>query len=169
MQNSDWIALASAVVAACALTVTVWQLLVQRRHNLLSVRPHLELVTDGTEKSHLRVWIKNSGLGPALLDKIAFRAPGGWHCIRTRDDALHFIALIGGPNVKKVPRYYIPDRYSAINPGGAIDLCHLELEDKVNESTASQVERLLSLEYRIEYRCMYGEKYLTHHTATNAA
>jgi hypothetical protein len=55
---------ASLVVAVCALVVTVWQGVVTRRHNRLSVTPVLTLYRreiDGI------ISVKNSGIGPALI------------------------------------------------------------------------------------------------------
>jgi hypothetical protein len=48
LSSSDVIATASAVIASCALVATTWQVATTRKHNRLSVRPHLDCSTDRT-------------------------------------------------------------------------------------------------------------------------
>ena len=60
----DPIQFAALVVAVCALVVTVWQGVVTRKHNRLSVAPVLTLYRreiDGI------ITVKNNGIGPALI------------------------------------------------------------------------------------------------------
>ena len=65
-----WIAVASAVVAICALAVTIWQGRQNYKHNKISVRPKLmvkrKFEHTETEKT---VWFEliNSGVGPAII------------------------------------------------------------------------------------------------------
>ena len=58
------------IIAACALSLTIWQAIVQRKHNRISVRPHLTRATDTSWNNGdacLKVSIKNNGLGPAII------------------------------------------------------------------------------------------------------
>ena len=60
----DPVQFAALVVAVCALAVTVWQGVVTRKHNRLSVTPVLTLYRreiDGI------ITVKNNGIGPALI------------------------------------------------------------------------------------------------------
>ena len=60
----DPIQFAALVVAVCALVVTVWQGVVTRKHNRLSVTPVLTLYRreiDGV------ITVENNGIGPALI------------------------------------------------------------------------------------------------------
>ena len=59
------IAASSVIIALAALGITCWQASLTRKHNRLSVRPHLaiQVVKDG---SVLKVFSKNGGAGPAL-------------------------------------------------------------------------------------------------------
>jgi hypothetical protein len=59
-------AVASALTALIALFVSLWALHVQRRHNVLSIRPIPEITVADYEDS-LRVKIRNNGSGPMLV------------------------------------------------------------------------------------------------------
>ncbi len=59
-------AIASAFTALTALTVSVWALCIQRRHNVLSIRPIPEVTVADYEDS-LRVKLRNNGSGSMLV------------------------------------------------------------------------------------------------------
>lgn len=64
------ISLASAVVAACALGVTIWQGRQNDRHNRMSVRPKLtasENYQDDDNGRTVTFELINSGFGPAII------------------------------------------------------------------------------------------------------
>lgn len=69
----DWetyISIASAVVALCALGVTVWQGRQNDRHNKMSVRPKLTASEDYHDDDYGRIVsfeLINAGFGPAII------------------------------------------------------------------------------------------------------
>lgn len=71
----DWgnsISLASAVVAVCALGITVWQACLTRKHNKLSVRPMIGTMEYQDVKDNIGAIgfnLENSGVGPAIIRK----------------------------------------------------------------------------------------------------
>lgn len=68
---------AEQLVALVALVVAVGSFWVQRKHNRLSVKPHLITFTEIVEaKKHVLVRLKNNGLGPALIKSFEFRFDG---------------------------------------------------------------------------------------------
>jgi hypothetical protein len=61
---------AAIIVALCAFGVAVYQAYATRRHNRLSVRPHLVVFTErhnDNGKGKFAVTLRNSGLGPAII------------------------------------------------------------------------------------------------------
>ena len=59
---------AGEVIALSALGFAIWQGYIARRHNKLSVRPHLTFTSMLLDKEpHLTVNIKNNGLGTAII------------------------------------------------------------------------------------------------------
>ena len=65
-----WVALASAVVAICALFVTVYEVRQIRKHNRLSVRPLLTTMQNYDVKGKRQTFsfeLINAGFGPAII------------------------------------------------------------------------------------------------------
>ena len=61
-----WIALSAIVVAACSLALSIWQGILARQHNRLSVRPIV--IVSGMHNEKGSGWVLgNAGLGPALV------------------------------------------------------------------------------------------------------
>ena len=59
---------ASELIAIAALTLAIWQGYIARRHNKLSVRPHLSFVSTFSHKApHILVDLKNNGIGTAII------------------------------------------------------------------------------------------------------
>lgn len=67
----SWEAIAgfsSAIIALCALGLTVWQACITRSHNRLSVRPHLTTWRHLDHTNHCySVDLINNGIGPAFV------------------------------------------------------------------------------------------------------
>jgi hypothetical protein len=76
----SWEAIAgfsSVVVAVCALGLTVWQAAISRRHNRLSVTPHLTTWTQSEEATGTYSFeILNNGIGPALIQNFSLQVDG---------------------------------------------------------------------------------------------
>jgi len=70
--------ISSIFIAVCALFISVWHGIVARKHNRLSVRPHLTSWTDDhlNTKGLFRYRVMNNGLGPALIEKIVLKVDG---------------------------------------------------------------------------------------------
>ena len=69
----NWLPFFAVAIAALALTASVWQGYLFRKHNQLSVRPLLAIETE-TKKTVvfgtlLMIKLKNGGLGPAIINK----------------------------------------------------------------------------------------------------
>ena len=74
-------------LALVALAVAIWQGVEQRRHNRLTVRPHLNFYMDFSSSSETwGITVSNNGGGPAFIDEFAILAhnrkilesDGGW-------------------------------------------------------------------------------------------
>jgi hypothetical protein len=66
--NWDVGQVSTGIIALCALGLTIWQAMLTRRHNRLSVKPYLTIWNDLDQEKH-RYWIQllNNGTGPALI------------------------------------------------------------------------------------------------------
>jgi hypothetical protein len=84
MDKSDVLSL---LVAICALVLTLYQIHATRRHNRLSVRPHIRFGwTAGSSGDG--IWIKNDGLGPALIEEFELRIKGNVVTLKSVQDRL---------------------------------------------------------------------------------
>ncbi len=76
----SWEALAgfsSAVIALCALFLTVWQTHTTQKHNMLSVTPHLTTWTNmDLAKNTYAIELLNNGIGPALIKSFTIEVDG---------------------------------------------------------------------------------------------
>jgi len=70
-------AIASAVIALSALGLTVWQAVTARRHNRLSVTPHLTTWSHLDRGNNLyQIDLLNNGIGPALIKHFLIQVDG---------------------------------------------------------------------------------------------
>lgn len=68
---------APIIIAGCALVFTGWQVMIQRKHNRLSVKPYLfgfDEWSDGRDinEVRLKMGVTNYGLGTAFITKFQF-------------------------------------------------------------------------------------------------
>ncbi|MCE5319170.1 MAG: hypothetical protein LLG04_17635 [Parachlamydia sp.] len=69
--------IATVIIAITALGVSIWQGIETRKHNRLSVRPHLVFLTDfSPQDSELGIYIKNNGVGPAYIKDVEISVNG---------------------------------------------------------------------------------------------
>lgn len=69
--------LSSAVIALCALGLTVWQAKITRHHNRLSVTPHLTTWSQrDVGNNRYSVELLNNGIGPALIESFYIHVDG---------------------------------------------------------------------------------------------
>ncbi|MEJ1378156.1 MAG: hypothetical protein RPU32_09335 [Candidatus Sedimenticola sp. (ex Thyasira tokunagai)] len=66
---------ASPIIALCALGFTAYQVSLSRRHNVISVIPHLamnQFTKRSNDRIDLSVHLLNNGLGPAKIKKLTY-------------------------------------------------------------------------------------------------
>lgn len=69
--------LSSAVIALCALVLTVWQAKITRLHNRLSVTPHLTTWSQrDVANNRYSTELLNNGIGPALIENFCIHVDG---------------------------------------------------------------------------------------------
>ncbi|GGQ13875.1 hypothetical protein [Shewanella litoralis] len=70
------IAISSILIALCALVTTIWQGMITRKHNKLSVRPIISVYVIVSGDNTLGLKIVNQGLGPAIITSAFIKKNG---------------------------------------------------------------------------------------------
>ena len=151
------IALASAAVAGAALLVAVWEGVANRQHNRLSVRPLLR--TDWhSEPGSLRVVVRNTGYGPAIIRDIRV-------FVESRAIAASFPesleVVIPQLNIETLPHGYAPMPGTPVAPGEEFVLIEFPQTDGRPELTRELVHALRPLTIVIHYTSLYNEVFST--------
>ena len=68
--DSEIMAICAVIIALSALFVAVLQGYLARKHNRLSVKPHLEVIRNSFPSEPVSIVLKNHGTGPAIIKKI---------------------------------------------------------------------------------------------------
>ncbi|WP_324779579.1 hypothetical protein [Thiobacillus sedimenti] len=79
-RNMEWqtiTGISSVVIALCALVFSFWQGAQTKKHNRLSVRPHLTTWThSNSDKGFYAVELVNNGIGPAIIEDFVLKIDG---------------------------------------------------------------------------------------------
>ncbi len=148
MTEDSYIGLAAIFVAFCALALAVYEGRANRKHNKLSVKPHLTLVWSNIEDKVLDVHVINSGSGPAIIEafEVSFNKKASTHnswkdAFLNHDanfnDAVHYELYAG----------------EAIGQGEKVRLLKMKFEDKNHKDSANIFSKLY---LNIKYSCLYG-------------
>ncbi|OUR82696.1 hypothetical protein A9Q75_05245 [Colwellia psychrerythraea] len=153
MDASDYIALASMLVAIVALVATLYQSHLSKEHNKLSVVPHL-IVHRYTVDESCKFTLENNGLGPAIIKEFKLVASGkeiSGFIETAYDEALNTLGL----NVAH--SFYHPSKLEHISPAKKVDLYELLNENK--EDLATEVAVISeNLKFKIVYTSIYRDK-----------
>lgn len=161
---SDW---AAVLIASLAFAATIWQGIIARKHNRISVTPMLVKHVDrviNNEGIKVSLVIKNVGPGTALVidryfllrkEKFSPRNPN------------HLIKEICEATIGQVLNYQIVTAgmfgpSAKIPPGAEITLATLffpGLRPEAQEAIDALTDKA---DFVIEYKCLYGEKYSLH-------
>jgi len=157
LDTSDVIALLAAFVGALALLLTLWQGRLTRRHNRLSVRPHMDWFRERTPGRNPNIRVMNYGLGPAIIDSVTITFKDKSFVVSNHQLSPELQAAIqAGPFFTEWD-IFTPD--TPIKAGHELNLFECALE-KGHEAAdhAGALQLLDQIGVTIEYRSMYKER-----------
>lgn len=152
--------LSSAVIALCALGLTIWQAHIARRHNMLSVAPHLTAWRHSDKTNNLfSVELLNNGIGPALIRSFQVQVDG------------HVIAGEGYEPIEKALKVIFSQyQYSsyqsfvsngyAMSPNEARPLVTVQFSGERLPQPEEIEHATKRIRILIEYSSMYGEPFV---------
>ncbi len=161
----EWVVpVSSAVIAIAALFVAVRQGVVTRRHNRISVTPHLVIIQKVTPQSpQVDTRLKNYGVGPAVISEVTVLVDGEkldnieeaeWPKILSRVGLKYRYAEVSLPNLTVG---------SFVPIGHDESLLMIDLGDEEQE-TFDLINHLKRIDIRIRYKSVYGDPYEAHIT-----
>lgn len=165
MINSNIIAWASVIIAACALIATFWQARLAHQHNRLSVRPLLVwhiARRNGSFGSGVCFSVKNLGLGPAIIreryftkDKVLFTQPE----IKI-DEVQTFVEHIFGRKINyQLKAFGLPGKDAAIASQDEVVIADIEFPGMPPDQLRTAMELAKGAEFHIKYESIYKEKF----------
>ncbi|ELE5026058.1 hypothetical protein RDG65_001326 [Vibrio fluvialis] len=153
--------IASSIIALCALIFAIWQGLKQRKHDRLSVKPHIDIFE---ERNHLdenvsfALELQNNGLGPAIIKS---------HKVYKREDEDdEYVEVEDFENdlkkVFEIENIDTTEWHKDVGLSANTKHKYLAFNIKSNDAEArEQVRTAMYLRYKIEieYESMYGESF----------
>ena len=169
MNNSDYIAIGSAIVSICALAATAWQGWLAYQHNRLSTKPHLvwhiSRSSVGQTGSSITLSIKNLGLGPAIVtDRYLSRngvkyKPQGLATDEVRD----FIKEVFAHKILYVLRQFgLPGVDSAIASGQEFIIANIEFPELSFDHLQNAIEVAGDVGFHMHYESIYKQRFELH-------
>jgi hypothetical protein len=169
MNNSDYIALGSAVVSLCALFATAWQGWLAFQHNRLSTKPHIvwhvSRSSVGQSGSSISFSLKNLGLGPAFvkdrylsLDGKRFMPQG-----LATDEVRDLIKEAFGSKISYVLRQFgLPGVDAAIASGQEIIVATIEFPTIAFDNLHTAVDLAGDVGFHLIYESLYEQQFELH-------
>lgn len=143
---------AGEVIAACALGLTIYHAMIARRHNILSVRPHLTQFTHREKRPGrgvLAFRLMNNGVGPAFIKSFQLLLDG--KPVSDVDQAL--VTVLPGRQYSHTVTMLGNDY--AMPAGEVCDLLVLVLPLASGETLEPIEEQLNRFDLVVEYVCAY--------------
>ena len=157
MDTSDFIALASTVVALSALGVSIWQGYVMREHNKLSVMPLLYVDKDTREGSDIELTVLNQGVGPAIITSFALYCDENQYLFPTTKQYAEILVSLGLDPKQQVFTADIPIEGNVIKDGSSFSVIKF-IGSGQNAELHKQITSVLPrLSLEIVYQSVYQE------------
>lgn len=165
MREIDWqivVGIASTMIALCALIFTIWQGFLARKHNRLSVKPHLTPCTDDhiETKGLFRYRVMNNGLGPALIERVVLKVDGNEMIGEGAELIKNALERLLPESIYKYGAFYaFFTKGFPMLPKEDMVVAEVQFDplSKKPKNFGKDLEKRAKLE--IEYKSFYGEKF----------
>ena len=158
--------IATIFIAVLALFISVWSTYETRKHNRLSLKPHLSITSEFTSReSQNGVYLYNNGHGPALIK--TFSVYIGENELNTSSPASFYNAIRKQLNFQKLAiSVAVPKNGDVLKAGESHKILGpVELSSNLPEEQLLQLkEGLPRLRFVIKYESFYEEKFVIERT-----
>lgn len=155
MSPESIIAVSSIVIALAALGATIWQGLLTRRHNRLSVTPRLRVDCDHPDDGEVVVTLMNTGLGPAVILGYEVKAESAGRELPRVGRLGEAVRALG---VAERFYAYTPSPGDVFAAGETRTLLSFKPAKDTHEERERVVGALSSVTLHLDYESMYGDR-----------
>lgn len=160
-QAWSWLSINAAIlIALCALFFTMYQTLATRKHNRLSVKPHLCFFTHkefNDNETILKSTLHNNGLGPALIKSFQFYLDEKEIEVKNSDDFDPYIKKILEKLEYKHSFTNLGKDY-AMKAGEERDILVIKTPVTDKNEINEYLKPIERFDLKITFESMYGEK-----------
>jgi hypothetical protein len=157
MDNTD-ISFIAAAIAFAAMAFTGWQAWISRKHNKLSVTPHLTIWESELNNGSYSYELRNNGIGPAIITSLQFFVDGELVSGKKLEPHRKIVQLLL-PNIHcNFTGSYFPPGYMmpAGNSINLISISILGIHGLTKSELEASAERVCVV---INYESIYGDKF----------
>lgn len=158
-------ALSTTIIALAALIVTVWQGIVMRKQNRMSVTPHFRINRQHLTIPKVTYLLKNCGIGPGIVVSVQLKVDGK---ISPENSDPLFISVLKSIDIDYLYcKIFCFDPKDVISAGEEIGLLALSYPENDSEKLASLRKGISRLGILIHYESVYGDKFVTEYLPMN--
>lgn len=162
MSTDTIIAMSAVIIALASLFISVWSTIETRKHNRLSVTPHLKIDYFHKPSEPIKVILSNNGIGTALINEFLVLLDGASLSnieAAGLSEALPRAGLVGTFYA------YTPSGSDALSVGEQVILLLFDTDVPQIEERKKIMACLSRITFKIHYESMYGDKFNLHTTA----
>lgn len=159
-----WKWIAENAVALAAFIVAFGSLAVQRRHYMLSAKPHLVVTADlDPFGGVLLAKVSNVGLGPALIKRFGIRINGRTHTPKNERDYDPYSSVLS--DIPVIWRHGHMSGKSVLQAGEPFEFLKVTIpkDERMSDGTLISMDlirdRLKQAYIEVEYQSAYGNKF----------
>ena len=160
LSNSDIIAICAVVVALTSICIAIWQGYISRKHNHLSVKPHIDIDSNKIVGRNISCQMFNHGVGPAFISSLTITCDDQPIVIKNHNDYKTLFKLVGIDLEKTKYVVGVLNKESALAQGKDFLLFEFATTNSDHVLNKKLLDILPRFIINIEYKCVYGNKYL---------
>jgi hypothetical protein len=153
------------IIALSVAITTIWQGVLTRRHNRLSVKPILRIDRNAVKGEYASIILRNNGVGPAIINSVEFMVDGLTIPENVRDPWIEVLNRIGLSDTSiRIQTIISKESFSAGEKFELYKTINPVTEGKEINKIRTAVDRLTIL---IEYESVYEEQFILRNPAIN--
>ena len=160
MELPEIISALALFIAILALGGTFWQGYLTRRHNILSVKPHLIMSHNfKVSGESIKFNISNNGVGPAFITSFSVEIDGKEYDLNNVDEPSFLFKELGLNKDDYSWKMTIHEVGGSIQANSKDHILSFPNCEELGDSYQNLRSALPRLKFVVKYACMYGNEY----------